>query len=447
MAPMRSLVELCLEACQRNISQLTSFGDADFLLPPEYVHDLLFRINDPVQLRTIEINSPHLQSETASAWKRLIRKEFPVESRAKNYTPKNPTKWFKIWERYSMDRAQSQQEAEEKLRASFQGLQAKKDSRVSKLVDSKLLPRPPKTGRNLGTQPKTARSSASSTLSFGGGSRTKMNSGANVLKRARREAAEFAHMRRGVLARPVGSTPSGSVKKAPAGMVNEKRIAAQPSFRPRSSLMRPTGVASSSFAGRRTDTDSPGMEGASRPPNYVSDSSDDDEDGDGIHDLFGDDESSAGSEAIVRSAEASAPLPKQVTTRSGAPGSSGPKDLKASSRSSTNSSKPLRRPGLLSNAPKSKSKATHAGPNQPEVRQPSGAPKPQATETFSSKPIARPNASVGALSPPSKGAQKSPILESAGAPPSPSSVQPSPQAPLIKKRKAAGIFMPQKKRR
>lgn len=412
MPPPKSLAELCLEACQKHISQLTSFGDGDFLLPPHYVRDLLSRIWDPAQLRTIEINSP--QVATTEAWQRLVAKEFPVESRDKNYFPKNPTKWYKIYEKYTMERQLSRQEAEDQLRRQFQGLQDKKESRVSRLVDDpKFLPRPPKTGRTFGTSARPSGRDAPSTLRFGGGTRTKMNTGAGVLRKARRQAAEHHLKLGGVLARPVSRAPTGTVIRAPVGMVNAHRIAAQPAFRARSSLQQ----------------NAADIRESSRPnpkANYISDSSD--------NELWSedeqDDEQPRQGKRVKTDVTARSYNTSQITS-SGA------------------SSQPAKRPGLLSNAPKSKAKTTTFAEDQ---------------STSTSSRNTRHSDSTGVQAKPTRPAQNTPpqslgrdipvpVSDSRRSPPQSRSKATSPTpsnqqsiSAATKKRKAVDIFMPKKRR-
>jgi len=420
MGPIKSLVELCMDTCQRHIGQLTSFGDADFLIPRERVHELLSKINNPAQLREIEINSPHLQAETAEYWKRLIQKEFPVESKEKNYTPKNPGNWYKMYEKYSQERQISQKEAEDRMRQQFQGLQQKKDTRVSHIVEQKLLPRPPKTGRNLGTgQRGTSYEKATGSLSFSKGSRT-----SNALQKARRQASEYKLIRQS-LTNPFRTTPTGTVKAAPVGMVNAKRIASQPAFRA-SSLLRHSD--SASFPS--TKPANPGMDHASRPPQYISDS--EDEDG-----LFDD---AASRKEISK--------PRRINSSADSTGSvsgfnkPGPKQL--------------RRSGLLSATPRPKPVINVASPSntspKPDARPSSASSKP-ATYT-SGQPTSLPKSRqidghkgdaerVASKTSPKLISEQEPSSRLALASP------PGPRSPPLmpKKRKAVDIFMPLKKRR
>jgi len=80
-------------------------------------------------------------------------------------------------------------------------------------------------GRKMGGFKKEGASS----LVWSAGSKTKLTDGKSVLTRARREAKEMSQ--RGKLAKPTHQLQIGQVRKAPTGMVNEYRRAAEPPIR------------------------------------------------------------------------------------------------------------------------------------------------------------------------------------------------------------------------
>ncbi|KAK2010537.1 hypothetical protein LZ32DRAFT_607385 [Colletotrichum eremochloae] len=405
MAPVKSLAELCIAVCQRHITELSSVGNGD-TLQYHHVRDILMRVTNPAQLREIEINSPHIQGETSEIWLRLIKKEFPTESHDKNYAPKNPSKWYKIYERYAEERRHAQQQAEAELLARVQGLQQKKDSNVSRIVDPKFarfLPKPPKTGRTFGTRGRGGKELPSS-LSFAAGSRMKTTTGASVMKKARREAKEIVGIRSN-LAVPTGLIRAPRLSKAPPSMTAEHRISTQPVFRPTSTSTRPPTHSTYVAASKTT---------------YVSDSSDD-EGGD----LFGDE---------------GTPRQKGKTGSSAGPISlnnpTGFKDRNLSTSASSHSgSKPsppsvgLRRGGgILGNAPRTKSNI--------RVERPTPKPEPATKNAEPSR------------------THKFLAQNSGPQPPLPASLDEMPPTrptlgnqELPRKRKAVDIFMPKKKGR
>ncbi|KAK2002841.1 RNA polymerase II transcription factor SIII subunit A [Colletotrichum falcatum] len=407
MAPVKSLAELCIAVCQRHITELSSVGNGD-TLQYHHVRDILMRVTNPAQLREIEINSPHIQGETSEIWLRLIKREFPTESHDKNYAPKNPSKWYKIYERYAEERRHAQQQAEAELRARVQGLQQKKDNNVSKIVDPKFarfLPKPPKTGRTFGTRGRGGKELPSS-LSFAAGSRMKTTTGASVMKKARREAKEIVGIRSN-LAVPTGLIRAPRLSKAPPSMAAEHRISTQPVFRPTSTSSRPPTHSTYVAASKAT---------------YVSDSSEDEAD-----DLFGDE---------------GTPRQKGKTGSSAGPISppnkpTGFKDRNLSTPASSHSGpKPsppstgLRRGGgILGNAPRTKS----------NIRVERPTPKPDSATRNVEPPRAH-----------------KPLAQNSGpqSPPLPASIgEMQPTRPTLgnqelpRKRKAVDIFMPKKKGR
>ncbi|KAJ0158614.1 Elongin-A [Colletotrichum tanaceti] len=418
MAPAKSLAELCIAVCQRHIAELTSVGNGD-TLQYHHVRDILIRVTNPAQLREIELNSPHIQGETSELWLRLIKKEFPTESHEKNYAPKKPSKWYKIYERYAEERRQAQQQAEAELLARVQGLQQKKDNNVSRIVDPKFarfLPTPPKTGRTFGTRGRGGKELPSS-LSFAAGSRMKTTTGASVMKKARREAKEIVGIRSN-MAVPSGLIRAPRLSKAPPSMAAEHRISTQPVFRPTSTSARPP-THSTYVAPPRTT--------------YVSDSSDD-ENGD----LFGDEETpkkkSKDSNPVGSISPSNKPVvPSNSTGLKARTLTASPRFSSAvKSSSSPSSSQPagLRRGGgILGNAPRPNSNI--------RVERPKPKPEPVIRSTEpprSHKLLAHNN---GPRSPPLPAS----LDEMHPARPIPGNQE------LPRKRKAVDIFMPKKKAR
>ncbi|WYZ34398.1 hypothetical protein EsH8_I_000674 [Colletotrichum jinshuiense] len=413
MTFVKSLAELCIAVCQRHIAELSSVGNGD-ALQYHHVRDILLRVTNPAQLHEIELNSPHIQGETSELWLRLIKKEFPSESHEKNYAPKNPSKWYKIYERYAEERREAQQQAEAELRARVQGLQQKKDSNVSRIVDPRYLPAPPKTGRTFGTRGRGGKELPSS-LSFAAGSRMKTTTGASVMKKARREAKEIVGIR-STLAIPTGLIRAPRLSKAPASMAAEHRISTQPIFRPTSTSTRPP---------------------MSSKTTYLSDSSDD-EDGD----LF--DERSPKKKSKARSAGpmspaynsrdkamSAKPMASSKATAFGDRNSSisfgSNSGYKPSSSSSSSQATGPRRGGILGNAPRPTSNI--------RVERPKPKTEPPTTST---EPY-RPHKMIAQNSGPQSPQMPSSVDEMQLSRPAMGNQE------LPRKRKAVDIFMPKKR--
>ncbi|KAK3191548.1 hypothetical protein K4F52_002363 [Lecanicillium sp. MT-2017a] len=237
MAP-KSLVDLATAVCIKNIKGLESVGD---YLPYESVRHILIKVETAYQLRQIELNSPQIQGATGEIWLRLIERDFPLEYKAKGYKPQNQSKWYRVWEKYKKDHDRSLQESEEKLRNALAGLKQDKEKNTSKIVDGGHLPRRPKPRR------RGPKDNTTSVLTFGGGSRTKTVNGASVMRKVRREVKEIRNIQ-GSLSQSIRppsmrtSQQQPRLSKAPSSMVDEKRIAAQPAYRPPQKEPSPTAV-------------------------------------------------------------------------------------------------------------------------------------------------------------------------------------------------------------
>lgn len=120
--------------------------------------------------------------------------------------------------------------------ASLAGIKKERAANVSQIVDMKLLPklpRDPKMQYNAGIKigRKGFKKDNPSSLVWNAGSKTKLTDGKSVLTRARREAKEISQ--RSKLAKPTHQLGGSlaQIRKAPAGMVDEYRRAAEPPLR------------------------------------------------------------------------------------------------------------------------------------------------------------------------------------------------------------------------
>lgn len=224
--PAKSLVDLASAVCIKNLKGLESIGD---YLPYASVRHILLKVDSAYQLRRIELNSPQLQGETGEIWLRIIEKDFPLEYKSKGYKPQNASKWYRVWEKYKADHDQALQESEEKLRSAFAGLKENKEKNTSKIVERKYLPRHGRVATRRGFGPREGNTSV---MTFGGGSRTKTVNGTSIMRKVRREVKEIRNIH-GSLSKTIRApTRPAQLRSAPVAMINEKRIAAQPHYRP-----------------------------------------------------------------------------------------------------------------------------------------------------------------------------------------------------------------------
>ncbi|KAH8585088.1 RNA polymerase II transcription factor SIII subunit A-domain-containing protein [Bisporella sp. PMI_857] len=227
-----SLQILATKACVKNISSIGDVGELAY----SQCRDVLKTIRSPAQLHLIEQNSPQIQGETEELWRAFIARDIP-DWHKKNYVPRNPTGWYRVYEKYKRQQAREIAKSQEMLRQTLAGIKNQKATKVSKVLDLKQLPKLKKESRMVGrdgilTAQKSesgwGRTKDSSSLTWGLGSKTKTTTGKGVMDKARREAKEMSHIKR--LSRPVNkfSQQLGKVQFAPPGLVDEYRRAARP---------------------------------------------------------------------------------------------------------------------------------------------------------------------------------------------------------------------------
>ncbi|KAJ8071721.1 hypothetical protein OCU04_002037 [Sclerotinia nivalis] len=229
-----SLLKIAKAACIKAAPGLTDIGDVHY----ELIRPILkTAVINPEQLHIIELNSPQIKGEDAELWKAFIARDIP-NWRTKNYVPRDPTKWYEVYQKYKTEHEVEIARDRENLKNSMNALQQRKQDHVSKFVDIRALPKIP---RDYGMRPNNGgvpltkgrglQGAAPSSLSWGSGSRTKMKDGTSVLTRARREAKEMSQ--RSKLNTPTSmlSGRLGQVKRAPAGMAQGYKIANQPALK------------------------------------------------------------------------------------------------------------------------------------------------------------------------------------------------------------------------
>jgi elongin-A len=424
----RSLVDVCTRTCIKHVAKVDNLGD----LPYHLARPILQKVNKPDQLREIELNSSQIEGETEELWRRLIARDFPNWEK-KNYIPKNPRSWYKVYERYKREEKAEIAEAEAQLLATFGAIKNEAESKRSTIVSQQLMPRLPKEGRIAGSRRAGLGRDVPDHLSWGGGSRTKTNDARGVIKKSMREAREMANRR--TLSTPTGKlvVPPGQIRKAPAGLVNEYRVKQQSLNPIRAPKAKPKTEAQMAEETARREREARLLNiktsSSARPEQMVSDSDEEedyDQGGGGggyLNDLFDDDED-----------EDDAPPPRPKTTapphRSHAPstGQNRPSVL-------SNSRKPTGM--LLSNSYNSASQRRVVQSSTPPVRaEPSHHPRhasppattrPQRPASAAALPSSRPQ--LGLSSPPLKPRPQQ--LKQAGSPP----------AGLLKRKPQTDIFM------
>ncbi|KAI0136709.1 putative RNA polymerase II transcription factor SIII subunit A [Xylariales sp. AK1849] len=396
--PVKSLIDICTAVCLKNLRDILDVGN----LPYKSVRGILLRIDSAVQLRAIEEASPHIEQDDAECWIRLIERQFPVLHTQNNFQPANPASWHKIYARYSRLDAEQKAAAEEKLKNAFAGIKQKKEAKIQgvELFARSNLPKPPRDMKGLGkaksTNGRRGGSNDTGELRFTAGSRTKTTSGASVMRKVKREAAEV-HARNKI-ATPTGAllVRKSQIRQAPQGMLHEARVKQQPALKIRPPV---------SMTSRDDEYQDPAMEERearlrklkfhAKDANIIEDSDLDEEDGedgvfgggglldeDDLEDMF-DDESAVKSSAPPRKPAALPGKQRGLLSNSHRPSA-------VVQRVSASSSAPLRQES--SPKPKAAPAVAHTSSSSPPLR-PSSPPNPP-TSGPSGSPAPKPKMAI-----------------------------------------------------
>lgn len=225
---VKSLAELCTAVCFKNIKEITDVGTAPYHL----LRRIILKIDNPAHLLLLEENSPHLRTEDAECWIRLIDRDFPALVREHHFEPRNPESWHKVYAKYKKLNELQKAEAQAKLKSAFAGINAKKAANVADVVtfNKNRLPSLPRDGKMFpikGAGGRRGGGNDTGELKFTTGTRTKTNTAQSIIRKVKREAKEIHN--RNKLATPNGALTVryGQIKKAPAAMVQEQVIKKQ----------------------------------------------------------------------------------------------------------------------------------------------------------------------------------------------------------------------------
>jgi len=202
----------------RNITSIVDVGE----MPFDVAEPILKYIENPLQLHQVETNCPQLGAEEGdkmgAIWRRLLNKKFPKWEDQGYKVPKGlrgVDLYYFVKEEWDRDNA----DAEAILRQKLAGFDKERESKQTHIVNSKFLPKVP-----------GGRKRASGPL-FASGSKPKSMAGLNIIQRARREAANISKATALTTAKGNLAVAPGQLRKAPEAMVNDYRVAANPTVK------------------------------------------------------------------------------------------------------------------------------------------------------------------------------------------------------------------------
>ena len=143
--PAPSLLDVSRRLCIKNIRSLEDVGD----IPYPLIRPVLLKIENPDQLRRIELKSPQIHSQDGEVWLNLIKNDIPGwEKRSHKST--DPTKWWELYCKLQEDVAEERRQSEKKLQEALSKHQLAKEESRSTFIPKAL--DPGKTGRKTTLQ-------------------------------------------------------------------------------------------------------------------------------------------------------------------------------------------------------------------------------------------------------------------------------------------------------
>lgn len=127
--PAPTLTSMAQNAAIRNIASITDIAE----LPYHAVAPILARIDNPQQLRDVEVACPHIAESTGPLWQALIKRDVS-NAESKMLYPKDPKNWWKVYRKMVKQESADKAAAEEALMAAMNGLKDAKSGKETTFV-------------------------------------------------------------------------------------------------------------------------------------------------------------------------------------------------------------------------------------------------------------------------------------------------------------------------
>ena len=127
--PAPSLMAMAQNAAIRNIMSINDIAD----LPYHAVEPILRRVDNPQQLRDIEVTCPQIAEHSGPLWQELIKRDVS-NGASKMLYPKDPKNWWKVYRKMVKQESADKAAAEETLRAAMNGLKDAKSHKETTYV-------------------------------------------------------------------------------------------------------------------------------------------------------------------------------------------------------------------------------------------------------------------------------------------------------------------------
>ena len=134
-----SLKSIAHRACVRNIKKLDNVGEC----PVHLVKRIINKIDNPDQLRRLEVNCPQIVGSTKEAWINMLQRDVSrLEERMPSadwrdtlFTADIANRWWKIYQRLKREADQEMLEEREKLAAQLNGIKKQQEDSLSQVTE------------------------------------------------------------------------------------------------------------------------------------------------------------------------------------------------------------------------------------------------------------------------------------------------------------------------
>ncbi|EEH07736.1 conserved hypothetical protein [Histoplasma capsulatum G186AR] len=129
--PAPSLLHLARKACIKIIKRIDDIGLARY----DLIRPILQKMENPEQLRELELKSPHLLEHDAELWIEFIKRDVPGFDEL--ILPENPDNWYDVYHELLEKTAREVDKDAERMKLALLGLDSKKAEHASKVVDTR----------------------------------------------------------------------------------------------------------------------------------------------------------------------------------------------------------------------------------------------------------------------------------------------------------------------
>ncbi|KAK5940796.1 hypothetical protein PMZ80_007213 [Knufia obscura] len=211
-----TLKRIAHRALTKYIRSLHSIGDT----PISLVRTIINKIDNPTQLRTLELNSPQTVGHTLEAWLNLLKRDIPnYEARLpENYREtifavENADKWHRVYKKLKRQVERETQEQNDRLRDTLRGVETKEPMRIAaKSTD-------PRAGNRQRKGWAEARYDLNKDLYHSGPG--KASKGTSFFEKLNRNAVTKSSARMRTPTHKLGPVFNKEVKRAPMGLVED----------------------------------------------------------------------------------------------------------------------------------------------------------------------------------------------------------------------------------